>query len=144
MRALLCLLVAVWILHPAGSVQGAPPVFDKPGVVYHPEVKKCARCHPGAPKEYRVARPVDALCYRCHKRMDAKKYVHGPLGSGECTSCHDPHGSPYRALSVASPGALCPTCHDQASSRRHMKQSPGKGCVSCHDPHSSERNFLLK
>ena len=137
-------LLAGWILHPAFPVFGAPPVLDKPGVVYHPDVKKCGACHPGAPKEYRVARPVDALCYRCHDRKDTKKHVHGPLGSGECTSCHDPHGSPNRALAVASPEALCPLCHDQASSRRHMKQSPGKGCAVCHDPHSSERIFLLK
>jgi len=119
-------------------------VFDKPGVVYHPGVKKCDKCHPGAPKEYRVARPVDALCYKCHLRKDNKKLVHGPLGSGECTTCHDAHGSPHRALAIAAPDALCTTCHDQASSRKHMKQSRGKGCTTCHDPHASNKTFLQK
>jgi len=137
-------LLAGWILHPAFPAFGAPPVFDKPGYTYHPDVKKCEACHPADRKGFAVAHPVDALCHRCHDRKDAKKYVHGPLGSGECTSCHDPHGSPNRALAVASPEALCQACHDQASSRRHMKQSRGKGCVACHDPHSSGRNFLLK
>ncbi len=140
----LCMLFAGWILFPAGSAHGAPPVFDKPGVTYHPEVKKCAECHPEAPKEYRVARPVDALCYRCHDRMDTKKRVHGPLGSGDCTICHDPHGSPNRALAVASPEVLCGTCHDQASSGKHMKQSAGKGCTVCHDPHASDKTFFQK
>jgi predicted CXXCH cytochrome family protein len=144
MRALAFALLTVWVLLAAGSAHGAPPVFDKPGVVYHPDVKKCAGCHPGAPKEYRVPRPVDALCYRCHDRKDSKKLVHGPLGSGECTICHDPHGSPHRALTVASPEVLCNTCHDQASSAKHMRESKAMGCVTCHEPHSSSKAYLRK
>jgi predicted CXXCH cytochrome family protein len=132
------------VLLAAGSVHGAPPVFDKPGVVYHPDVKKCVDCHPGAPKEYRVAAPVDALCYKCHDRKDTRKLVHGPLGSGDCTTCHDPHGSPNPALAVAPPQVLCGTCHDHASTGKHMKQSLGKGCTTCHDPHSSDKMFLQK
>lgn len=143
-KAAMIAMLAGWILHPAFPVYGAAPVLDKPGYVYHPDVKKCAVCHPKDRKGHAVPRPVDALCYRCHRRKDAGKYVHGPLGAGECTSCHDPHGSPYRALAVAAPGDLCPKCHDQTSSRRHMKQSRGKGCTACHDPHSSGRNYLLK
>lgn len=143
-RALLLAVLAGSVLHPAVAAHGALPVFDRPGVTYHPDVKKCAECHPGAPKEYRVPRPVDALCYGCHDRMDAKKLVHGPLGSGECTICHDPHGSPYKALAVASPEVLCGTCHDQDSSGEHVRQSRGKGCTSCHDPHASDKKFLQK
>lgn len=143
-KALAFAVLTGWVLLAAGPAHGATPVFDKPGVVYHPEVKKCAECHPGAPKEYRVARPVDALCYQCHDRKDTKKQVHGPLGSGECTTCHDPHGSPHRALAVASPEVLCSTCHDQASSGKHMKQSRAKGCTTCHDPHASDKTFLQK
>jgi len=142
--AVLLVVLAGWILHPAGSAHAAPPVFDKPGVTYHPDVKKCADCHPGAPRDFHVARPVDALCYRCHDRMDTKKLVHGPLGSGDCTTCHDPHGSPYRALTVASPDVLCNRCHDQASSAKHMRESKAKGCVTCHEPHSSSKAFLRK
>ena len=143
-QAILLVVLAGWILHPAGSAHGAPPVFDKPGVIYHPGVKTCTKCHPGAPKEYRVARPVDALCYRCHPRKDTKRLVHGPLGSGECTACHDPHGSKYRAFAVASAEVLCRSCHDQKSSEKHFKQTRGKGCVTCHDPHSSSKAFLQK
>lgn len=144
MKAILGFLVAGWILLPAYAAFGVPPVFDKPGVIYHPDVKKCADCHPGAPKEYRVDRPVEALCYKCHDRMDTKKLIHGPLGSGDCTICHDPHGSPNRALAVAAPEVLCGTCHDQASSGKHMRQSRGKGCTGCHDPHASDKTFLQK
>jgi len=140
----LCVLFAGGILLSSVPADAAPPVFDTPGVIYHPGVKKCAGCHPGAPKEYRVARPVDALCYRCHVRKDTKKLVHGPLGSGECTACHDPHGSKYRAFVVASTEVLCKTCHDHASSANHMKQSRGKRCTACHDPHASDKSFLRK
>lgn len=137
-------VLAGWILHPAGFAHGATPEFDKPGVVYHPGVKKCAKCHPGAPKAYRVERPVDALCYRCHLRKDTKKLVHGPLGSGECTTCHDPHGSKNRALAVAPADVLCTSCHDHNSSEKHLRWAKGKGCVTCHDPHSSNKAFLQK
>ncbi len=37
------------------------------------------------------------------------------LGKVQCTSCHDPHGTPYPKFMVASleAGALCTTCHDK-------------------------------
>jgi predicted CXXCH cytochrome family protein len=143
-QVLLVIVSAGWILHPADSAHGAPPVFDKPGYVYHPDVKKCSGCHPQEGKGYRVTRPVDAMCYRCHGRKDTKKYLHGPLGSGDCISCHDPHGSPNRFLTVAGPQVLCRMCHDQKSSEKHILRAKGKGCVTCHDPHSSNKTFLLK
>jgi len=115
-----------------------------PNFTWHPEVGKCAACHPDDRKSFQVAHPRDALCYQCHDRKDAKKEVHGPLGSGDCTTCHDPHGSPHRALTSASPEVLCGTCHDHTSSRKHMKQSRGKGCTTCHDPHASDKAFLQK
>ncbi|RJP25248.1 MAG: hypothetical protein C4529_01280 [Deltaproteobacteria bacterium] len=141
------LFLAGWLLHPAFSVSAGnvtAPVLDRPGYVYHPDVKKCAACHPEERKSYRVARPVDTMCYRCHARKDAKKYLHGPLGSGDCISCHDPHGSPNRFMMVAAPEVLCRMCHDQKSSGKHLKQAKGKGCVSCHDPHSADKSFLRK
>ncbi|MBI5058151.1 MAG: hypothetical protein HZB86_09265 [Deltaproteobacteria bacterium] len=138
---------AGWLLNPAFSVSAgnvAAPVLDKPGYVYHPDVKKCAGCHPEERKGYRVARPVDTMCYRCHVRKDTKKFVHGPLGSGDCISCHDPHGSPNRFQAVAAPEVLCRMCHDQKSSEKHLKQARATGCVSCHDPHSADKSFLRK
>jgi predicted CXXCH cytochrome family protein len=117
---------------------------DKGAYVYHAGVEKCAECHRSGDKGYVVARPRDALCYRCHARMDRKKLVHGPMGTGDCTACHDPHGSSHKALTAARHEALCLGCHDQKSSEAHFRKSKGKACTACHDPHSSDRPFLQK
>ncbi|MBI5418609.1 MAG: hypothetical protein HZA60_00835 [Deltaproteobacteria bacterium] len=116
----------------------------KGAYVYHEGVEKCAECHGAGRKGYAVASPKDSLCYRCHDRVDGKKHLHGPMGSGDCTACHDPHGSSHKSLTVARPDSLCVTCHDQRSSEGHMNKSRGKACTSCHDPHSSDRSFLQK
>jgi predicted CXXCH cytochrome family protein len=111
---------------------------------YHADVAKCAGCHERKGQGYAVGARKEALCYRCHDRQDGGKNLHGPLGSGECTECHDPHGSMNAALTVARTGVLCVSCHDQESSANHMKRSRGKACTLCHDPHSSDKHFLRK
>lgn len=116
----------------------------KGGYVYHKPVGKCAECHGSAGKGYSVKAPKDSVCYRCHGRMDGKKLVHGPMGSGECTACHDPHGSANKAFTVARHELLCVSCHDQKSSAGHIAKSRGKACTACHDPHSSDRVYLQK
>jgi predicted CXXCH cytochrome family protein len=126
------------------SVSAAILASATPNFKWHPDVGNCAACHPDDRNSFQVAHPLDALCYQCHDRKDTRKQVHGPIGSGDCTTCHDPHGSPHRALATASPEILCGTCHDQASSGKHMMQSRGKGCTTCHDPHASDQSFLRK
>ena len=114
------------------------------GYRYHREVEKCAACHDRPEQGYAVAGPQSTVCYRCHDRQDAGKNVHGPLGGGECTACHDPHGSGNAALTTAQQETLCVSCHDQESSAEHFRRSKGKECTVCHEPHSSEKKFLRK
>ncbi len=86
---------------------------------------------------------LNALCYTCHSDANAygeyegetvyKATYHGnPLfngkmkldstyGSGECTNCHDPHGTPYQGMlrypfneSGTNMNKLCMTCHDRS------------------------------
>lgn len=111
---------------------------------YHPEVEKCAGCHGDTARGYLITGRQDTVCYQCHDRKDGKKLVHGPLGGGECTTCHDPHGALNAALTVAGAEGLCVRCHDQASSRKHIGESKAVGCVTCHEPHSSSKVFLQK
>lgn len=111
---------------------------------YHPEVEKCAGCHGDTARGYLVTGRHDTVCYRCHDRKDGKKLVHGPLGGGECTTCHDPHGAMNASLTVAGAEGLCVRCHDQPHSAKHMRESKAVGCVTCHEPHSSGRDFLQK
>lgn len=111
---------------------------------YHPDVEKCTECHAAWTKTYAIPAPKELLCYKCHDRKDTGKQVHGPLGGGDCTACHDPHGSGHAALATAGPDTLCTSCHDQRSSESHVTKSRGKPCTDCHDPHSASKAFLQK
>lgn len=126
------------------SVSVAVTGEAKGGYRYHEEVERCASCHDKGGTGFAVRGPKDALCYRCHDRQDAGRNVHGPLGGGECTACHDPHGSMHAALTVARPETLCVSCHDQESSAKHLQESRGRRCTECHTPHSSEKTFLRR
>jgi predicted CXXCH cytochrome family protein len=119
-------------------------VGGKPNFVFHPAIEKCSSCHPLTDKSFRTAGLKEKVCYRCHQRKDRRKFVHGPMGAGECTACHDPHGSSHKALNVAEPQALCSLCHDQKSSEQHLRSSKGKPCIQCHDPHASDKPFHQK
>jgi len=111
---------------------------------YHPQAEQCGGCHGETAGGYVVSGRKDNVCYQCHDRKDGKKLVHGPLGGGDCTICHDPHGAMNPALTVAKAEGLCVKCHDQPGSQKHMKDSRGVACVSCHEPHSSDKTFLQK
>lgn len=117
---------------------------EKGSFRYHAGVEKCADCHAKGGRGYAIPPPTDALCYRCHRRQDKGRLVHGPIGSGDCAACHDPHGSAHKALTRERHETLCVTCHDQQSSEGHLKASRGKACTSCHDSHSSAKTFLRK
>ncbi len=111
---------------------------------YHASVEKCAGCHGQEGKGYDVGPAKEKVCYLCHGRMDGKKLAHGPMGNGECTACHDPHGSPNKAFAVARPYLLCVSCHDQKTSAAHIAKSRGMACTGCHAPHSSDKAYLLR
>ena len=42
------------------------------------------------------------LCYQCHDSKAAKKYIHSPVASGDCTACHDPHHAYSTAAATSS------------------------------------------
>ena len=126
------------------SVERSVVASDTVTYRYHPEVEKCAGCHGDTARGYLVTGRQDTVCYQCHDRKDGKKLVHGPLGGGECTSCHDPHGALNVSLTVARAEGLCVRCHDQPHSAKHMRESKAVGCVTCHEPHSSSKVFLQK
>jgi predicted CXXCH cytochrome family protein len=111
---------------------------------FHPPVEEgdCKGCHPLGVG--RTSPVTDArFCSACHEPKDKAKYVHGPLGGGQCSICHDPHGSSRAALLVTDPRELCLSCHDQNSSRTHTENSSGRPCTECHSPHGSAKKYLL-
>ncbi len=128
---------------------------------------ECLQCHElkKGGQKYSVARPVVSLCYRCHgkKVTDWKKMkmLHGPTGVGQCTLCHDPHGSDFPALSRMQITDLCNNCHVEKETGQHViagffgKGHPTRGvpdpnvpgkeftCAGCHSPHASNYPDLL-
>ena len=88
----------------------------------------CANCHSyshdGA-GEHRTAVADIALCSSCHpQNLMGSSHPVGPQlidavtrGPLTCSSsCHDPHGSPYKALSRVGEGdRLCMNCHNPGS-----------------------------
>lgn len=106
--------------------------------------KLCPACHESTSANTFVV-PKEQLCAHCHEFKIDKKFVHGPIVSSGCTSCHDPHSSVYPKLLVAAPETFCYRCHDKeeiAASPAHKETT--KGCTDCHDPHQSDNDHLLR
>lgn len=125
-------------------------------VVHNPVASgDCTMCHQAAAGK---SHPVDKgsmtlqdqppkLCYMCHDSMAAKKFVHGPVASGDCLACHDPHKSPNKKLLRAPAGApLCFMCHDESKFKAKFPHEPvaSGDCLDCHDPHQSDYKMMVR
>ncbi|MCB0292107.1 MAG: hypothetical protein KDH97_17765, partial [Calditrichaeota bacterium] len=85
--------------------------------------------------------PQSELCYECHDD-DREKYahLHGPVGGGYCTTCHNPHRAENPHLLRMTPEELCFYCHQQEDVYRndtHEDVLAGE-CLDCHNPHGGE------
>ena len=89
-------------------------------------------------------------CGRCHAQRVAQqmRFSHMPLSQGkmECTSCHNPHGSPNEKLLIASSvNETCFTCHVEKRGPYLWEHAPvTENCANCHDPHGSNKEKMLK
>lgn len=123
----------------------------------HTPVKngECDSCHrPTAEKHPKVKKGAFlltdkgkvGLCNECHERKDNKKFVHGPVASGDCLECHDVHQSNYKFQLKEDGAALCYMCHEKAKLDRKYPHAPiAEGrCTGCHDPHQSNVKYMLK
>jgi predicted CXXCH cytochrome family protein len=106
--------------------------------------KLCNACHVTGSLSELVA-PREQLCLRCHELKTDKKYVHGPLASGGCLACHDPHSSQYRYFLLSESDSFCFRCHEpQVVARVAAHTNVGEQCTRCHDPHMSDNKYLLR
>ena len=80
----------------------------------------------------------------CHSSMGKSAFVHGPVGRGECTTCHLVLGK-HKFQKIADIGKLCGDCHEkhEAEPVSHPPFLQGK-CTQCHDPHQSPYKFQLR
>jgi len=87
----------------------------------------------------------------CHQNMGEAKFVHGPVGVGQCAICHTggkaghPTKSPANDFKLPAQGkALCYLCHEPKDAGSVVHGPIAKGsCVACHDPHQSNTEKQL-
>jgi len=114
----------------------------------------CTDCHTvmhAASERANLAKPtVLETCGRCHQQRKAQqlRFSHMPLANGkmECTSCHNPHGSPNEKLLLASSvNETCFSCHAEKRGPFLWQHAPVvETCANCHDSHGSSYEKLLK
>lgn len=74
--------------------------------------------------------------------------VHEPL-LGECSECHNPHGSPHPAMLQKDTRTLCTSCHEEVGRSaadadvHHSAVLDDRACLNCHLPHHSPHLALL-
>ena len=90
------------------------------------------------------------LCLGCHqmRRAQLLRSSHMPYREGKvtCSSCHNPHGSPYaKQLLQASVNENCLSCHSERRGPFLHEHPPVlENCMNCHDAHGSTNPQLLK
>jgi len=127
---------------------------DDPGALWglHEQFKDCIACHGDQPQQSSPDRPelvaaVPRLCYTCHEEyasLDA--WEHGPVATGDCLICHEPHNTKNKSLLRKPIPELCYHCHEARTLElvaNHSDKSHS-GCSDCHEGHSSPGRMLLK
>jgi len=114
----------------------------------------CNKCHGESPKhikdpkknKFKPIEDVSKACYSCHEKFKAKKFTHDPVADGECTACHNPHGSNYKFQMISRGGDVCFECHDDEIIKNKWVHGPAAvgGCVACHEPHVSDYKANLR
>ncbi len=90
---------------------------------------------------------VPQLCYTCHKEYSAlEAWVHGPVATGNCLLCHEPHKAKNASLLRKPVPELCYQCHEEQAIRQiknHGEASYAR-CTDCHEGHASTARGLLR
>ncbi len=116
---------------------------------FHPpyQQRKCTECHDQSRSTNRLKEPMPQLCFTCHTGFSAQYAVmHGPVASGNCTACHNPHMSKNEKLLTRSGQQICLYCHESKlvfQNEEHEDLEPGDNCTDCHDPHGGDDRFLF-
>ena len=118
-----------------------------PQFYMHPPYQKreCASCHDKSAMG-KTIKPEPALCYTCHEDFNKKfKFIHGPVASGYCTNCHNPHMSKQKKLLLRTGQDICLDCHVQSEVLKNPvhKEIGDNPCTDCHNPHGGNDHFIL-
>lgn len=121
---------------------------------------RCTGCHNphGTNSEKLLRGTRDSLCAACHPRALGSadgtpwKYLHGPVGTGNCTACHllaHSHTGDDDAFLKVKRSRVCSLCHEtkpdhvKENYRAKMREVQND-CLSCHQPHGGKDKFLLR
>jgi len=118
----------------------------------HEPLKDCVSCHgdlweQASMDQPNLVAPVPKLCFKCHKDyISLDGWVHGPVATGKCLLCHEPHKTDNKSLLSKPIPELCYQCHGAKMLQlvaNHTDESY-KNCNDCHDGHTSSGRMLLK
>lgn len=118
--------------------------------IVHEPVKdrQCINCHDRESMGLGETKlPLPDLCYGCHKNFtEPYNTLHGPVASGACTQCHDPHKSKLKKLLKRKGQKLCFTCHTKTLvlENKIHKDIEDTDCIKCHNPHGGSNKFNLR
>lgn len=148
------------VTHPPQTMQTArnlnseTPAADDPDATWgmHKPLKSCAPCHGGESDQAtsdnpHLIAPVPELCGLCHKEYVAMTgWVHGPVATGNCMLCHEPHKSKNQSLLNGPMPELCYRCHEPDVLKLVAGHSGESytSCNNCHEGHTSPGRMLLK
>jgi DmsE family decaheme c-type cytochrome len=109
----------------------------------------CVNCHdPHTGKQTTLAGKTEQ-CTQCHQNVRGPKvFEHAPVVE-DCTTCHNPHGSPNRRLMQLAQPMQCLQCHSIAATRHTKAGAPTgaqmRNCTNCHSAiHGSHSDPKLK
>ena len=123
-------------------------LITKPTYVFHPPYrdKDCDDCHERSGSN-RLLEPQPELCYDCHDDFSEEfTYQHGPVASGNCTACHNPHLAKNEKLLKRTGQLICLYCHESKqvfANEEHEDLDETDECTDCHSPHGGEDKFFL-
>lgn len=109
----------------------------------------CARCHVNCSERADGAEllaSVPRLCSTCHREFASLDgWIHGPVVTGDCLFCHDPHWSDNGALLKKPVPGLCYECHatEMLGLVTNHSDESYRRCGDCHESHAGSDRRLL-
>jgi len=121
-----------------------------PPYTFHEAQKEtyCQECHRMELTQAEIDNNMQKMCLKCHKGFTENMHMHGPVGVGACTVCHNPDSLPNKYKVEVNDDLLCYRCHTerkQIDDGKKFLHGPvgAKMCTVCHDPHGSPFEFQL-
>ena len=120
----------------------------------------CVNCHsPHASDQGALRKTQETkICLNCHQdtqyfvRGKENMYRHPLVDKGECSKCHQPHGSDNRLMFYGNEITQCTDCHGRQASITHPigketvdpRSKRDITCITCHKLMGSPYEFALR